>query len=544
MKRAFLLLTVAVILSITGSGEAAVFDVSNVSELRSALDTAGGNNQADTINIASSGTPYSTSGSTFSYAPVATENYSLTITGIGVGNTKLDGGDSDQVMNIDTTGLADDSNAHITVTGITFQNGTNSGDNGGGLYAITNQANVTVEGCEFSGNAADNAGGALVESFGSPSGNIIITDNTFTGNAAVIQGGGLVSFSDSGSVVLTNNIFDQNTASSGRTDNSGGGARVSSTTGTVTFTNNTFSGNTAGGDGGGGFTIRLVENSATANIYNNITRDNLSPGGNGHNIWVKDDRNGDGTGAQVNFYNNCHDLSPNSFAVEDGDHLSESGNIRNDPLFVDPANGDFHLGENSVCINAGTAAAPSLPPADFDGEPRIIGPAPDLGADAFKAPPPDFSIWEGRWFKASTAIKGYESDGSGLIVDRARIRGYMKFVAYDGGSGEFEVDLYEFDGTWKATPMVLRFLDGTDFDFLCWGESSSATGTLVFTARLLGKGSRRAPGELMRAALKTLGGCYWQRNDGSNERWAGSFSVRGKMIDQARVPIPQGEIVR
>ena len=54
-----------------------------------------------------------------------------------------------------------------------------------------------------------------------------------------------------------------------------------------------------------------------------------------------------------------------------GDY-SGTGNIDADPLFVDPGNGDFHLGPGSPCIDAGTNAAPILPPYDFEGDPRII----------------------------------------------------------------------------------------------------------------------------------------------------------------------------
>ena len=93
MKRAFLLVAMASILSFAGSGWAAVFNVADDTQLRNALISAAGNSENDTINIAA-GT-YNTSGSTFSYTPSAVppeENYSLTITGSGVGNTILDGG--------------------------------------------------------------------------------------------------------------------------------------------------------------------------------------------------------------------------------------------------------------------------------------------------------------------------------------------------------------------------------------------------------------------------------------------------------------------
>jgi len=45
--------------------------------------------------------------------------------------------------------------------------------------------------------------------------------------------------------------------------------------------------------------------------------------------------------------------------IEDG--WTGIGNIDNDPLFVDPLNGDYHLSVNSPCINAGDPASPLDP---------------------------------------------------------------------------------------------------------------------------------------------------------------------------------------
>ena len=69
-----------------------------------------------------------------------------------------------------------------------------------------------------------------------------------------------------------------------------------------------------------------------------------------------------------------------------------TGNIDADPLFVNAASGDLHLMTGSPCIDAGTATAlppgVTLPVTDFDGKPRIIGSAPDMGAFEFGAAAP------------------------------------------------------------------------------------------------------------------------------------------------------------
>jgi hypothetical protein len=361
MKKAFLFAVMISVLSLATGGRAAVFNVTTPAELRNALNTAESNGEADTMNIAAG--IYNTFGATFSYMSGAGENHSLTIAGAGAGNTLLDGGGATQVMNINTLVLANDSAAHVTITDVTFQNG-NHGGSGGGLYVGTMQADITVEACEFIGNRANFGGGAYAYSIGPPSGDVTFTNNTFSTNMANNNGGGALAGSDSD----------------------------------VTFTNNTFDGNTANMNGGG-FYVSLMFNGTTGNIYNNIAWDNTATLA-GEDILVADDENGDLTGATVNLYNNDYGPNANDFVIRDGDNLSQGSNIHTDPLLVDPATGDFHLRIGSPCIDTGTAAAPSLPTMDGDGEPRISGAAPDIGADEFSFssstptgfPYPDFGV--------------------------------------------------------------------------------------------------------------------------------------------------------
>jgi hypothetical protein len=77
------------------------------------------------------------------------------------------------------------------------------------------------------------------------------------------------------------------------------------------------------------------------------------------------------------------------------------GNISNEPLFVDPAHGDFHLQPNSACINSGynnyltltnneydttNIFHVTLLTNDFDGNPRLVGGTVDLGAYEIQSP--------------------------------------------------------------------------------------------------------------------------------------------------------------
>ena len=56
-----------------------------------------------------------------------------------------------------------------------------------------------------------------------------------------------------------------------------------------------------------------------------------------------------------------------------------------EPLFANPAGGDFHQLAGSPTIDAG-AAADLIGDTDIDGDPRTLGAAPDIGADEFRPP--------------------------------------------------------------------------------------------------------------------------------------------------------------
>ncbi len=92
--------------------------------------------------------------------------------------------------------------------------------------------------------------------------------------------------------------------------------------------------------------------------------------------------------------------------VEGG--FAGAGNIDTDPAFVTPGywanaasptqgvtpgeavwiGGDYHLSEGSPCIDAGDPAfTMDLVRTDIDGQPRIVGPRPDIGCDEFVAAP-------------------------------------------------------------------------------------------------------------------------------------------------------------
>lgn len=57
------------------------------------------------------------------------------------------------------------------------------------------------------------------------------------------------------------------------------------------------------------------------------------------------------------------------------------GNLDSAPLFVDAAGGDYHLSEESPCVDAGTLDG--APKVDFEGDARPRGSGIDIGADEY-----------------------------------------------------------------------------------------------------------------------------------------------------------------
>jgi uncharacterized repeat protein (TIGR01451 family) len=277
-----------------------------------------------------------------------------------------------------------------------------AGDNGGGVY--NNSGSPTIQNNTFIGNRAYSDGGGVYNDYGSPtiqdntftgnlvgiysyghggglsndSGSPLIQDNTFTGNSAGDNGGGLSN--GSGSPTIQNNTFTSNSARYG-----GGG--ISNGFGSPTIQNNTFTGNSA--DGGGG----LSNNYGSPTIQNNtFTGNSASYGGGGvynysgrptihSNIIANSSGSGiyNSGGVPALDYNDVWNNSGGNYSgVTPGVH-----DISADPLFVDAAHGNYHLTFGSPCIDA--ADPDNHIEADFDGEPRPMGLAPDIGADEYRA---------------------------------------------------------------------------------------------------------------------------------------------------------------
>ena len=304
-----------------------------------------------------------------------------------------------------------------TLTDVTFSG--NSAFNGGGMYSEYNSS-PSLDTVTFDDNRADAGGGMFFRDHCAPS----IQNVTFTGNVGTSYGGGL-HLGEESAGTLTNVVFDRNVGYRG------GG--LHSHLSSPALTNASFSGNVAAGswsDPRGG-AIFIVGGGPT--LQNCVLWGDTGP--TDPEISVDP---GAGFSGSIDYS-----------IVQGGWTGAGSNNLgaapEDDPLFVDPANGDLHLQADSPAIDAGTATgAPAFDldgvarPQDGDGDaaadfdmgayeyeyvaPSTVdvslaagwnlvagGPGTDFGSAIFGwngsayFSPPAVEAWQGYWCKATTA---------------------------------------------------------------------------------------------------------------------------------------------
>jgi hypothetical protein len=395
----FLFFVLSIILCSDGTTLGATFPVSTTQEFRQALLSATGNGEADTILLAD-GTYKTTDdgGGTFTFSD--NDAHDLTIQGSSPENVILSGEDTDRVLSFTST----TSTATIHLVGLSVVQGS-SDTNGGGIYA-GDLYSVTLTNCALSGNIAGSYGGGF---YGI--GPLTVTNSSLTGNTAGSRGGG---FYGGGLLTLLGSTITDNTAGT-----SGGGFHtVESPSGAkrATVTNCRISGNTAGEDGGGFYaggsperttTVTnsiLSDNTAnssgagfftngTATIMNSIIINSTAAEGiylhYGEENYILnsvfiDNYNYDVAGppsVAATIYNNYIEETKINLGASD-----RSNNIFGGDLdFADESMGDFHIGSNSVLIDAGTTAVSGItfPETDYEGYSRIVGSSIDIGPYEF-----------------------------------------------------------------------------------------------------------------------------------------------------------------
>jgi len=251
---------------------------------------------------------------------------------------------------------------------------------GGAVYCSSSSSSPTISNCTFSENSAHSGGAVYCYSHSSPT----ITNCTLSGNSAAYYGGAI--YCDYSSPTISNCTFSENSASG----NYGcGGAVYCDYLSSPTITNCTFSGNSAdyggavscyassptitnctfsGNSSAQGGAVYCLVSSPT--ITNSILWSNF--GSLGKEIYIYD------SSSSVTL--NKSDVTPDGYGGEIG-NITENNCIHSDPLFVDAANGDYHLLDGSPCRDAGdNSLVPPEVTTDLDGNPRIQNGTVDMGA--------------------------------------------------------------------------------------------------------------------------------------------------------------------
>lgn len=428
------------------------FNVSDVNQLQQAITTAASNQQNDIIYL-QAGT-YVLNSELFYDTLNNNENYSLTISGDQASNTILDGSTLALGKILKIRHSLTQENANVQISNLHFLDAT------GGALEINTAASVDIYNNIFTGNTETNqSGGAVSVVFQGTNKTLAIYNNQFTDNDAGTNYGGAIhartltgqdsevliynnqflgNGADSGGALaiidLTNystflvnaNLFQSNLANVGAAiyaDTNGGmvdlvnnmllkntevafDLRAVDPDAQLNVINNSFSGNT--GNLGINMIVRLTDNTATANIYNNIFWNPQSPPLN--QVYLANDVDADGTASPINFYNNNYQ----TLYLDINSNFSSLDNLVNAiPGFIsDTANPnpdlwDLHLSAQSSMINQGNNQAPGLPSLDYDGETRIANNIVNIGADEETVVSPNPGGDSGGCFIATAAYGSY-----------------------------------------------------------------------------------------------------------------------------------------
>ena len=332
----------------------------------------------------------------------------------------LDGGSSGRIMTVGD-------NAALSVRDLTFSNGYLSAQGGGAI--LSSDGPLQVIDCSFIGNNSY-GGGAAIKSY---SDDLLIKNCYFEDNHSLSSNGGALEI-QTGQVDSC--TFVANTA-----DASGGAINIE---GNATISRSLFIDNSSGSKGGAIY-IAL----AAANIINNTIYNNQSNYGGGISTY-----NSSSSIVNTILWQNLayssggqvyHSGSPNPVYeycdIQGG--ASGTGNINEDPVFLDPNLMLFDLIEGSPCIDAGDpdldgdgiAWTDDTDDQDLDGTRMDIGAFTYLGPDTI---PPTVGI---------VTPNGGESFGTGETVtfewqadDDRVINWTQAFISFNGGSDYVQID--------------------------------------------------------------------------------------------------------
>jgi Abnormal spindle-like microcephaly-assoc'd, ASPM-SPD-2-Hydin len=343
------------------------------------------------ITVISSGGPSVTTIDGGAHASVVTFSTGETASSVLSGFTVRNGFNAVSGAGVSISGASPTINGNV-ITGNHAATGCGISVNGGSPLIQNNT--ITANDQTGAGDGGDGGGGILVSGSSSSPAAPQITGNTISYNSVAAGGnGGGISVEYFSSPLIQGNLIQGNTAY-----NFGGGVSLASYNAPSLVQNIILNNTTLSGGSGAGLYVFPSSGSPQLFVINNTIAANSAADGTS-GIFVS------GFGQFAKFTNNivvgassqtaitCSSLyssvSP-VFSYNDAfsasgtasagicDTTSNPGNISADPLFMSPANNDFHLQGASPAINAGNNSAQSLPSSDFDGNPRIAATI-DLG---------------------------------------------------------------------------------------------------------------------------------------------------------------------
>ncbi|SVC47625.1 uncharacterized protein METZ01_LOCUS300479, partial [marine metagenome] len=309
-------------------------------------------------------------------------------------NIKVAGADRETtIIDGDSTGTVvtfesgEDSTALLS--GFTIQNGYSIW--GGGIHY--SGSNATLDNLTIINNTSSNDGGGIY----SVSSSMTISNSTINGNTALNEGGA-IRISETSFLEMSNSIVENNQSGSEMDGLYSSGSSVSITN--SVFKSNGYIGITLGGNG-------PRENLISKTLVHGHSMGIMSSGGD---LTVDKSTIDNNSGHGINFsyggtrsitnsiiYNNgftefgynlymggaedavlsisYSDIQGDSVFVTEGNLTWGNGNIDVDPMFVDTADGNYHLLATSQCINAGHPDS-----TDSDGTVADIGAYPYLNS--------------------------------------------------------------------------------------------------------------------------------------------------------------------
>jgi uncharacterized repeat protein (TIGR01451 family) len=377
-------------------------------------------------------------------------------------------------------------NSTATLTGNEVYSNT-SGGSGGGVTLGTSPGTTLTDNRIHHNTAAEGGGVHLTAND-----DTTIEGNWVYGNTTIDYSGAGVYIRDSSGVELVNNLVTENRVVGGGTAPGIYCGRAN-----VRLLHNTLARNT----GGGGSGIKVV---SWEGVYSSVWLTNTILVSHTVGISVTA-----GNTATLNATLWGNDTDWHGSNIFTGTH-----NWWGDPGFVDPDNGDYHIGSSSAGLDAGVEAGVS---SDIDGDGRPYGVAPDLGADEVLC----YVRLDGTYYPTVQAAVD-ASASSGDVIQVAGIcrgvgtRGSVKQVVYITKTlairGGYSLDFSTWDP--DAYPTLLDAQDGGPVVRMMGQPLAYITATLEglqFTNGWSGGNGGGIYGQYVHAVIR---GCHVYSNTG------------------------------